>query len=295
MYTYIMFGISIESEVDLGIPESSIEQVELTIQLLPTIAPEKLEDEAVFDIDVRREGVILRLTDAGRFVVKEQVIQVMPYIGYDPGAISLYLKGTVMGAWLLQKGRIALHGSAIRIGNKALVITGESGAGKSSLARGFIEQGFTLISDDVALLRKEGTYVIEPSYAAQKLWVDTAEHYEIDYHDSLRITYRDDKYNISVEPFFCSEPMELGAVCHLTLEDGPLEIHRLRQSEALECLLKNIYLEDLLEYFDLGRPIFRTMAEVSMQVPVYQIQRPNGVMTVQLQMDHIFRQILTNM
>ena len=54
-----------------------------------------------------------------------------------------------MGAILMQRRLLPLHGSAIAINGKAYAIVGDSGAGKSTLASAFLNKGYQLISDDV--------------------------------------------------------------------------------------------------------------------------------------------------
>jgi HPr kinase/phosphorylase len=51
---------------------------------------------------------------------------------------------------------LAIHGTAIAIGNAALLLTGPSGSGKSDLALRLIDGGARLISDDRVELMVEG-------------------------------------------------------------------------------------------------------------------------------------------
>ena len=49
-----------------------------------------------------------------------------------------------------------LHASAVALGSKGLLITGCSGAGKSSLALELMARGATLVADDGVMIRAEG-------------------------------------------------------------------------------------------------------------------------------------------
>jgi len=53
-----------------------------------------------------------------------------------------------------------LHVSSIAIDGRAVLIEGESGAGKSDLALRLIDRGATLISDDYTLLQRAGNELI---------------------------------------------------------------------------------------------------------------------------------------
>lgn len=53
-----------------------------------------------------------------------------------------------------------LHASCVASGGRAVLIAGSSGNGKSDLALRMIDRGFTLVSDDRTILRKEGGKLI---------------------------------------------------------------------------------------------------------------------------------------
>jgi serine kinase of HPr protein (carbohydrate metabolism regulator) len=48
-----------------------------------------------------------------------------------------------------------LHASTVALGGRAVLISGPSGAGKSDLALRLIDRGFTLVSDDQTIVRKD--------------------------------------------------------------------------------------------------------------------------------------------
>lgn len=64
-----------------------------------------------------------------------------------------------------------LHASCVAIDGRAVLIAGPSGAGKSDLALRLIDRGFTLVSDDQTIVRKENNRLIAsaPGTIAGKL------------------------------------------------------------------------------------------------------------------------------
>jgi len=54
----------------------------------------------------------------------------------------------------------AVHASSVAMDGRAILITGVSGSGKSDLALRLIDRGFTLISDDQTLVRRDGDRLI---------------------------------------------------------------------------------------------------------------------------------------
>ena len=53
-----------------------------------------------------------------------------------------------------------LHASTVALDGRAVLISGPSGSGKSDLALRMLDRGFTLVSDDRTIVRKEGDKLI---------------------------------------------------------------------------------------------------------------------------------------
>jgi serine kinase of HPr protein (carbohydrate metabolism regulator) len=53
-----------------------------------------------------------------------------------------------------------VHASTVAIEGRAVLITGPSGAGKSDLALRLLDRGFTLVSDDRTILKRDGDQLI---------------------------------------------------------------------------------------------------------------------------------------
>jgi serine kinase of HPr protein (carbohydrate metabolism regulator) len=53
-----------------------------------------------------------------------------------------------------------VHASTVATGGRAVLITGPSGSGKSDLALRLLDRGFTLVSDDQTLVRREDDRLI---------------------------------------------------------------------------------------------------------------------------------------
>ena len=53
-----------------------------------------------------------------------------------------------------------LHSSTVALDGRAVLISGPSGSGKSDLALRMLDRGFTLVSDDRTILRRQGGRLI---------------------------------------------------------------------------------------------------------------------------------------
>lgn len=65
----------------------------------------------------------------------------------------------------------SVHASTVAIAGRAVLITGPSGAGKSDLALRLLDRGFTLVSDDQTVVRRDGDRLLAsaPPQIAGKL------------------------------------------------------------------------------------------------------------------------------
>jgi hypothetical protein len=61
---------------------------------------------------------------------------------------------TLTALCLAMKGKLPLHGSAVEIGGKGVLVCGPSGSGKSTIAAGLIVRGARLISDDLSVVSR---------------------------------------------------------------------------------------------------------------------------------------------
>lgn len=53
-----------------------------------------------------------------------------------------------------------LHASTVALDGRAVLISGPSGSGKSDLALRLLDRGFTLVSDDQTIVRKDGDLLL---------------------------------------------------------------------------------------------------------------------------------------
>ena len=53
-----------------------------------------------------------------------------------------------------------VHASTVASGGRAVLISGPSGSGKSDLALRLIDRGFTLVSDDRTIVRRQGSRLV---------------------------------------------------------------------------------------------------------------------------------------
>ncbi|MDR3514467.1 MAG: serine kinase [Azospirillaceae bacterium] len=120
--------------------------------------------------------VLLRVGDHIRFrVVGGRQIIVNAAALPDAGDVETMLLGSVAGIVLHQRGDLALHASCVVIGDRALVIAGPAGRGKSTLAALLAAQGFPVLTDDICRVcfSDARTWTV-PGSSRLRLWPDGA-------------------------------------------------------------------------------------------------------------------------
>lgn len=104
--------------------------------------------------------------------------------------LRTFLLSTPIGALLMQRGIVLLHGNALTKNGKAIICLGESGIGKSTLAYSLMLQGWQVLADDIVALSKN--FKVLPGIPRIKLWQDSLDSFNI---DSLKLTPIREKIN----------------------------------------------------------------------------------------------------
>ena len=92
--------------------------------------------------------------------------------------LRTFLLGSAVGALMIQRGMLVLHGNALERDGEAIVCVGHSGAGKSTLAYALMQQGWRLLADDLVAITPDGQVL--PGIPRIKLWHDAAEAFGLD-------------------------------------------------------------------------------------------------------------------
>ena len=82
-----------------------------------------------------------------------------------------------------------LHASTVAIDGRAVLITGLSGSGKSDLALRLLDRGFTLVSDDQTIVKRDGNRLIAsaPPTIAGKLEIRGIGIVDVDHLENMPV------------------------------------------------------------------------------------------------------------
>ena len=113
-----------------------------------------------------------------------------------------------------------MHGSVITEGETGILLTGHSGAGKSTTAHRFLAKGYHLVTDDVAATYfQDDAALVAPAYGHQKLWEDVLPSSGIGYTRVNREVDGRTKYTVDREQQFWNAPVRLRLIVELVPAD----------------------------------------------------------------------------
>jgi hypothetical protein len=167
---------------------------------------------------------------------------------------TTYLVGQIAAFVLRLRGLVCLHGSSILVGERAVTIVGDSGAGKSTTAAAFARLGHPVLTEDVSpVIEREQDFLIQTGYPRINLWDDVVESFYGSSTALPRIVSNWDKKYLDLQREgvrFHKEAALLSAVYVLAdRRDGEAapRIEPLSATESLLALLTNAHGRYLLD------------------------------------------------
>lgn len=280
---YKAFGYTVSSEIRLS--ELSLINEETRVDITITFSDltgqweqlSKNED----DFFVIQENLIMfRMPGTAIFSIENgNEVKVSPLENSQEDHIRLYLLGTCMGAILMQRKILPLHGSAVAINGKVYALVGDSGAGKSTLASAFLKRGYKLLSDDVipVSFNEDNIPVVTPAYPQQKLWIESLQQFGMEADTYRPIVDRETKFAIPVANQFVTETMPLAGVIELVkTEKDDIEIQPINKLQRFHTLFYHTYRNFFISPLGLMEWHFNFTARMLNKIELYQLERPTN-------------------
>ena len=216
--------------------------------------------------------------------------EVLP--GASEETASAFSLGYGMAMLFLQRGRLAVHCSGIVKDGKALMISGRSGAGKSSLTNRFLEHGFRLMADDMMMagIESEKAYAY-PAFPYTKLCVDLLERRSIDTESLIQIDEDRNKYLVPYKESFSCEPEPLAALCVIGVMPKGTEVqaHEIDGIEKLKVIIDSLFIDRSTMFYDSNPLVVLLAAQLAAHIRVILIGRPDGVDTTEEQYEKLMK------
>lgn len=280
MYQYHIYGVGIHSEIKLyNLPETPVSpDVSVHYGALPEDIVQLTERGITSSLSASR---IWFRNDTGYFIIYNgNEILVHPSDDADEKALASFVLGWSISFLFLQRGYSAIHCSAIEIDQeRAALIAGVSGAGKSTTALSLIEVGHRYLADDIIMVKPSTDMMIHPGFPIQKVCRNMIDR--INPEHLFYIDERKDKYAYYNTGEFCNEPRKLTTLIMLDSYDGDTVLtEELTGLAKWNCVLKNLFLLDAYKSFDYPPEEKARTLELAGKIDVYKITRPTGKDTV---------------
>lgn len=192
-------------------------------------------------------------------------------------ALRNFILGFGMSMLAHQRRMLAIHCSAVADRNGAVLIAGESGAGKSTLTTAFLEQGYRLMADDMALVQtidKKISYVF-PAFPYQKLCRNVAVEKGYNLDELIYINEDKDKFLVPYRGSFSTKPVPIKAFIMLCVtKEQKLGIQEVTGFNRVPVYANNLFLRHLLREKKYAPEFGQLCIEMAANVPTYCISRP---------------------
>lgn len=173
-------------------------------------------------------------------------------------------------------GRWSLHGAAFAIEGEGVLLVGESGAGKSTIAAACVAAGGELLADDIAFVDDIGG-VLHLVPGENLHWIASADATRL---GSLNLAAPPESNGSSKAPFqpraVALSPVPVRMVCEVIAGGSEIAIEALRGAAAMRAISTALF---LLPSADSG-PLathFESVARIARETEVVRIRRPASV------------------
>lgn len=282
MYQYEIYGLKISSYVRLyqlcTIDDDRKEDVSIRCQKTDTFIQKCINDGIKSGMNQER---VWFYNDIGCFVIKGgREILIEPYNGVKDEDVASFILGWCISFIFMQRGISALHCSALNINQQAVIVSGRSGVGKSTIAMALLKKGYQYLADDIAMVDIENHFLISPGFPQQKVCRNQAEKME-----SEKLFYIDekkDKFALNNREDFCNEPKELTTMFILDTYDGDkLKVEKLTGLSKWNQVINNLFLNDAYRELGLTLEEKNRCLKIAGHIEMYRILRPEGEDTVE--------------
>jgi hypothetical protein len=211
------------------------------------------------------DGVCDYLVEGGRS------IRLMPHLSADAPDIRLFLLGAGFGILCHQRGVVPVHAATVEIDGEAVMMTGASGTGKSTLAAAFLRHGYRVLSDDIApLMRSADGVRVMPAVRRIRLWEDSAEaaRWDIPALERSRVSLA--KFDLAIAEGEHQAPLVPRAVIHLgRCLKGEFHCSALRGVAAMQAMRRQTYRWRALVGLEGAAAAYARVSEAAAHIPLH--------------------------
>lgn len=294
-YNYRVYGLNIKSQIRIDefieIDNLKVDDIDVDYEYgsMPERCYELLK-KGVTNFYEKNEIWFHVRNVASYYICNGNKVIVEPCKEANNIIVNVFLMCSCLGFIMLQRDKVAIHGGTIIVNDKAVILTGDRGAGKSTLTTALRLKGHKFISDDVAAVEIDDEIKINHGFPYQKLCKDAMINFNYDYKEV--ISFMSDsqmKYIVPAHNQFTYDDTKLLAVVEIV--EGDVEnilMTEIRGSKKLNIIIKNIYRGEFMPYWGgITNKYFTKCLKIANNIKCYKIIRPRGKFTVEEQVKFI--------
>lgn len=253
---------------------------------VPAALPDPVVDLNVLQIAADGTALV-RLPGIGQFLLREAEVICALETEPDAPEITAALFGNVLACICWRRGQLALHGSAVAIGDRAALLLGPAGKGKSLLAAALARRGHGVLGDEVAVVAGGRCFPVGGllSLADDALVAAGENPDQLPQYTNFPIAKR--LWTAGPPPL--PRPYEIAVVFRLKQAeaDGPNRPERLEGEAAIDAVLDQFYRRDMLHVLDTRVTARREAERLAATAPVYRFPVAHDLARVEEAADRI--------
>lgn len=294
-FYYEVYGLKVASEIELKelITVDEIEEDEIDVQVYLDKAPNYIKEKIKSGIEQEYEKGYMWFKGGrdGIFIVKDgNTICIETLENYDLAMLKIYIMGIAFSMLMIQREKVSIHGGAVDLMGKGILIVGDSGAGKSTLTMALREKGYKLLSDDMSAIdnTENGNILINPSFPMQRIGTDVIEKFGYNKEKYNKIYLTREKYLVSVNNSFQHESKPLKVFFHLSEGNvNEVTVKEVKGSEKLKLVLNSIFRVSIFNQIGITKSYLNKCLSIAKEVPMYKIVRPSNIISTDRQIQII--------
>lgn len=206
---------------------------------------------------------------------RRQIREALPAPGVSQDTRDHFLADQVLPRILAHEGRLVVHGAAVKVGGRAIVILGDSGQGKSTLAASFSSAGFGLLGDDATVVSRQGGRIgVRAVYPSLRLQPDSIDALYSEAPHSESVAHYSPKRRIRVPVPTDSGEAELAALFVIAQPvEAQIAVEPLSAAQASIALITNSFALDPTD-LERAQAKLEAASACAREVPAFAISYP---------------------
>lgn len=206
--------------------------------------------------------------------------------------LNTYILGWGIAILFHQREQLAIHCSCLERDGRALLISGNSGSGKSTVTDILLAKGFGFMADDMSVVKESENkeLLATAAFPYRKLCRDVVQMFGISDDEMIYIDEDKDKFLVPCIGDFVDTPMPIRIMVILKVSNkDKVEVQELVGAEKFQACMDALFLNPLL-----GEQLYvpehgKRILQFASRILIYQIERPMGKNSKKEIVDAIFK------